>query len=48
MAAEILTRRGVESKFSVVGLLVECMSDSDDESEGYNDNSVMMEVAVSR
>ena len=41
-------RRGVKSKLSVVGLLIELMSDGDDESEEYNDDSLLMEIAVSR
>ena len=48
MAGEIQNRRGVKSKLSVVGLLIELMSDGDDESEEYNDNSLLMEIAVSR
>ena len=48
MAGEIQNRRGVKSKLSVVGLLIELMSDGDDESEEYNDDSLLMEIAVSR
>ena len=48
MADEIPNRRGVKSKLSVVGMLIELMSDSDDESEEYNDDSVLMEIAVSK
>ena len=48
MAGEIQNRRGVKSKLSVVGLLIELMSDGDDESEEYNDDSLLMETAVSR
>ena len=35
MAGEIQNRRGVKSKLSVVGLLIELMIDGDDESEKY-------------
>ena len=48
MAGEIRNRRGVKSKLSVVGLLIELDSDGDDESEECNDDSVLMEIAVSR
>ena len=48
MADGIQNRRGVKSKLSVVGLLIELMSDSDDEGEGYNDENVLMEIALSR
>ena len=48
MAGEIQNRRGVKSKLLVVGLLIELISDGDDESEEYNDNSLLMEIAVSR
>ena len=48
MAGEIQNRRGVNSKLSVVGLLIELMSDGDDKSEEYNDDSLLMEIAVSR
>ena len=48
MAGEIQNRRGVKSKLSVVALLIELMSDGDDESEEYNDDSLLMEIAVSR
>ena len=48
MAGEIQNWRGVKSKLSVVGLLIEIMSDGDDESEEYNDDSLLMEVAVFR
>ena len=48
MAGEIQNRRGVKSKLSVVGLLIELMSDGDDASEEYNDDSLLMEIAVSR
>ena len=48
MAGEIQNRPGVKSKLSVVGLLIELMSDGDDESEEYNDDSLLMEIAVSR
>ena len=48
MAGEIQNQRGVKSKLSVVSLLIELMSDGDDESEEYNDDSVLMEIAVSR
>ena len=48
MAGEIQNRRGVKNKLSVVGLLIELVSDGDDESEEYNDNSLLMEIAVSR
>ena len=37
-----------KSKLSVVGLLIELMSDGDDEREKYNDDSLLMEIAVSR
>ena len=47
MAGEIQNRRAVKSKLSVVGLLIEIMSDGD-ESEEYNGDSLLMEVAVSR
>ena len=47
MAGEIQNQRGVKSKLSVVGLLIELNSDCDDESEEYNDDSVLMEIAVS-
>ena len=33
---------------SVVGLLIELMSDSDDKSEENNDASVLVEISVSR
>ena len=48
MAGEIQNRRGVKSKLSAVGLLIGLMSDGDDESEEYNDDSLLMEIAVSR
>ena len=48
MAGEIQNRRGVKSKLSGVGLLIELMSDGDDESEEYNDDRLLMEIAVSR
>ena len=48
MVGEIQNRRGMKSKLSVVGLLIELKSDSDDESEEYNKDSVLMEIAVSR
>ena len=48
MAGEIQNRRGVNSKLSVVGLLIELMSDGDDKSEEYNDDSLLKEIAVSR
>ena len=48
MAGEVQNRRGVKRELSVVGLLIELKSDSDDESEEYNDSSVLMEIAVSR
>ena len=35
-------------KLSVVGLLIELMRDSDDGSEEYNNDSVLMKIAVSR
>ena len=38
-------RRGAKSKLSVVGLLIELMSESDDESEEYNGDSLLMEIA---
>ena len=37
-----------KSKLSVVGLPIELMSDGDDESEEYNDDSLLMEIAISR
>ena len=45
MAGEIQNRRGAKSKLSVVGLLIELMSESDDESEEYNGDSLLMEIA---
>ena len=48
MAGEIQNRRGVKSKLSVVGLLIELMSEGDDESEEYNNRTLLMEIAVSR
>ena len=48
MAGAIQTRRGVKSKLSVVGLLIELMRDGDDESEEYNDDGLLMEITVSR
>ena len=48
MAGEIQNRRRVKSKLSVVGLLIELLSDGDDESEECNDDSLLMEIAVSR
>ena len=47
MAGEIQNRRGGKGKPSVVGLLIELKSDSDDESDEYNDD-VLMEIAISR
>ena len=46
MADEIQNRRGVKSKLSAIGLLIELMSDNDDESEEYNDDSVWMEITI--
>ena len=40
MAGEIQNRWGVKSKLLVVGLLIELMSDGDDESEEYDDDSL--------
>ena len=48
MAGEIQNRRGVKSKLSVVGLMIELMSDGNDENEECNDDSLSMEIAVSR
>ena len=48
MAGEKQNRRGVKSKLSVVGLLIELTSDGDDESEEYNDDNLLMEIAVCR
>ena len=48
MAGEIQNRRGVKSKLSVVSLLIELMTDGDDESKEYNDDSLLMEIAVFR
>ena len=48
MADKIQNRRGVKSKLSVVGLLIKLTSDSGGESEEYNDDSVLMEIASSR
>ena len=48
MADEIQIWRGVESKLSVIGLLIELISDSDDESEEYKGNNALMELVVSR
>ena len=48
MADEIQNRRGVKSKLSVVGLLIELMSASYDGSGEYKDDNVLMEIAVSR
>ena len=48
MADKIQNWRGVKIELSVVGLLIESLSDSDDESEGYNDENVLMEIVVSR
>ena len=48
MACEIQNRRGVKSKLSVVGLLIELLSDGDGESKENNDDSLLMEIAVSR
>ena len=48
MASEIQNRRGVKSKLSVVGLLTESMSDYDDESEEYNNDSFLTEIPISR
>ena len=38
----------IQNRLSVVGLLIELMSDGDDESEENNDDSLFMETAVSR
>ena len=48
MAGEIQNRRGVKSKLSVVGLLIELMGDGDDESDEYDDDSLLMEISVCR
>ena len=48
MADEMQNRRVVKSKLSVVGLVIELISDSHDESEGYNDHNVLIELTVSR
>ena len=42
------SRRGVKIKQSIVGLLIELKSEIDDDSEEYNGDSVLMEIAVSR
>ena len=48
MAGEIQNRRGVKSKLSVVGLLIELMGDGDDESDEYDNDSLLMEISVCR
>ena len=44
MAGEIQNRRGVKSKLSVVGLLIELMNDGDDENQEYNDDSFLCKL----
>ena len=48
MSGEIQNRRGVKSKLSIVGLLIELKSDSDGGSEECNNDNDLVEIAVSR
>ena len=48
MAGVIQNRQGVKSELSVVVFLIWLTIDGGEESEEYNDDSLLMEIAVSR